>query len=227
MRESCTLAKKHGFYGYEIEASVLPNGMEIGCSVHEPRSVSDLRIFLDMQIFHKEKMTKCSNELDFEDDGLIEKEFPDKWGILLDKGYQGSKEICRAIHLTKKPRNGVLSPAQLSENRHISSDRVLVENYFGRRCGIWNVIRSKWKWSEKIYGFKFILCMGLTNWHIRWNALRAEDGRLYHKITNRWYKIGTAQIEKRRRVQANYREKRRRRIDMRFRANQILRARIN
>ena len=88
-------------------------------------------------------------------------------GDFINNGYPGSKVFCRAIYPTKKPRNGVLSPAQVAENRHVSSNCVPLENYFGRMSGIWNVTGSKWKCSEKIYDSIFMLCMGLTNWHIR------------------------------------------------------------
>lgn len=80
---------------------------------------------------------------------------------------------------------------QTSKNRHLSSDRIIVE------CGIWNVVETKWKWSKKFYDEIFRLYLGLTNLHIKWNPPRAEERRLYNKITNRWYKIGTSQVEKR------------------------------
>ena len=61
-------SKNYGLYGYKIEASVLPNGMSMGCSAHEPGSVSDFRIFQDMRHFHKEQLKKCADELELEDD---------------------------------------------------------------------------------------------------------------------------------------------------------------
>ena len=45
LSESKLYFSKNGLYGYKLEASVLPNGMAIGCSAHEPGSVSYFRIF--------------------------------------------------------------------------------------------------------------------------------------------------------------------------------------
>ena len=116
--------------------------MAIGCSAHEPGSVSDSRIFQDMRHFHKEQLKTCACEFELEDNGPMEGEFPDTGGLLLDKGYQSSKEFCRAIHSTKKPRSGVLSPAQVAENRHISSDRVLVQIILGG-CRAFGTLRDQ------------------------------------------------------------------------------------
>ena len=40
---------KHKRYGYKMEVSILPNDIAIGCSGHEPGSVSDLTLFRWMQ----------------------------------------------------------------------------------------------------------------------------------------------------------------------------------
>ena len=37
---------KHTLYGYKSEVSVLPNGIAIGCTAHQPGSVSDLDIYI-------------------------------------------------------------------------------------------------------------------------------------------------------------------------------------
>ena len=122
---------KHKMYGYKVEVSVFPIRLAIGCSDHEPGSVSDLVIFQQMQRWHGINLRKRNGEDTLEDDGPLEEEFKNAWAVLADKGYQGSAEFCRVVHPTKKPHNGALSPAQISANRHISSDRIIVENYFG------------------------------------------------------------------------------------------------
>lgn len=134
---------KHGQYGYKVEVSVVPNGLEIGCNSHEPGSKNDLTIFQEMNWFHKKMLRKLGDEKGWEDDWQIAQKYPKHWAVLVDKGYQGLQEYYRGIHPTKKPRNGVLTPAQVTENRHISSDRVLVENYLGCLCTPWNVIGCK------------------------------------------------------------------------------------
>lgn len=64
----------------------------------------------------------------------------------------------------------------------------------------------------------FRLCLGLTNYQVIFNPLRANDERLYGKLKNRWYSIGKSQAEKRKRVLGKYRGKLRREVDMKFRA---------
>ena len=46
-------SRKHKQYGYKIEISVILNSTAIGCSAHEPGSVSDLTICQRMQYSHK------------------------------------------------------------------------------------------------------------------------------------------------------------------------------
>lgn len=73
-----------------------------------------------------------------------------------------------------------------------------------------------------MYGFIFMLCMGLAKWHIRWNPLWTESGRVYHNIINRGYKIGTNQVKSTTQMLTGellYREKRRGRVNMMFRVN--------
>ena len=70
------------------------------------------------------------------------------------------------MHPKRKPQSGFLSPAHVEENRAVSSDKIIVENYFERLCGLWNVIGMKWKWREENYDPVFRLCLGLTNFHI-------------------------------------------------------------
>ena len=86
-------------------------------------------------------------------------------------------------------------------NRVISSDRIIVENVFGRVCGLWTVMSTKWKWIESSSDSIFKLFLGLTNFHIRWSLLREGDGQLYWQIKTRWYRIAESQAERIKHVQ--------------------------
>ena len=121
---------KHKLYRYKTEVSVLPNGLSIGCSAHEPGSVSDLRIFEAMHSFHAKQLRKKEGEIDMENDGPFKEDFPNYWALLCDKGYCGAHELFRVIHPKKKPINGTLTPADVSDNRHISSDRIIVDFFW-------------------------------------------------------------------------------------------------
>ena len=91
-------------------------------------------------------------------------------------------------------------PGEVAENKAISSDKNIVESYSGRLCGLWNVIGCQWKWSEEKYDPVFRLCLGLTNFHIRWKPLRGQDVNLYQQLTSSWYSIGNSQLERGRRI---------------------------
>ena len=119
---------KHKLYGNKSEMSVLPNALQIGCCAREPGSVSDLKIFEAMLPFHAKQLHKGGGETDMDDDGPLSDAFQNYWAELCDKGYYGAKEFCRVIHPTKKPINETLTQAVVSNNRHISSDRSIVEN---------------------------------------------------------------------------------------------------
>lgn len=55
------------------------------------------------------------------------------FNLLLDLGFQGAeKDCCTAILPYKKPRNKELSKLQISVNKGISKERVLIENVFAR-----------------------------------------------------------------------------------------------
>lgn len=203
---------KHKLYGYKVEVSVLPNGLAIGCSKHYPGSVSDFDIFRKMLTFHEAQLVKPADDLEVEDP----EPGHETWALLCDKGYQGIKEICRAIHPKKKPANGILSIAEEQENKSISSDRILVENYFGRMVCLWNILSTKWKWNESNYDKFFKICLALTNYHIRMYKLHVRDSKHYCRVKNRLYSIGEDIVAKRRRTQAKYRAKRARRMEAHF-----------
>lgn len=67
-------------------------------------------------------------------------EYPDLSSIIVEKGYQGASEFLRTIGPLRKPIGSELSTNQKEFNKKVSSDRVVVENYFGRMCSLWKVL---------------------------------------------------------------------------------------
>ena len=55
---------KHKLYVYEVEVSVLPKGLAIGCSNRCPGSVADTDIMGNMKEFHIDAMSKKDGDLD-------------------------------------------------------------------------------------------------------------------------------------------------------------------
>uniref|UniRef100_H3H7X7 DDE Tnp4 domain-containing protein n=1 Tax=Phytophthora ramorum TaxID=164328 RepID=H3H7X7_PHYRM len=87
--------------------------------------------------------------------------------------------------------------AEETSNDQISSDRVIVENYFGRLNVLWRITTDKYRWNESLYDDVFRLSVALTNFHVSISPLREQNGL---KIK-----------EKRRLAQEKYRAKKRRR----------------
>ena len=122
---------KHKLYGYKVECSVVLPGIAIHVSNHYPGAASDLTIAVDNKTKHEEMLKKTSEEAAVREYGEGSHTYPDSWAMLVDKGYEGFSRSVRTIQPKKKPRGGVLSQEDLARNVKVSSDRVLVENYFG------------------------------------------------------------------------------------------------
>lgn len=204
---------KHKLYGLKVEVSVLPNGLAAFCSPHYPGSKSDISIMHDMENEHQSASKKMVAEVGEEDLGIGVDKFPGSWGILCDKGYQGANEFLRAVTPHKKPVHGGLSIAEVHHNDLLSSDRVIVENYFGRLCSLWTILSNKYKRDHNKYDAFFRLCLAFTNLHVFWHPLRAEDKAVHVQSKNRLYTIGNEAGEKRKRAQRKYRAKRARRLN--------------
>ena len=107
---------KHKLYGYKTEVAVLPNGLAIHCSAHEPGSVADIAIFRLNLGFHLDAVEKSVEERAITDISIGVDEHLNHWAILFDKGYQGIQSDIRAVMPMKKPTGGVLTLEQRREN---------------------------------------------------------------------------------------------------------------
>ena len=209
---------KHKLHGYKFEASVLPIGLCISCSPHFRGRRSDLEIMQGRKKYHDYASKKKDGEAQYTDEGEGVELFGNHSGILVDKGYQGIKEFLRGIHPIRKPIGRILTPNELHYNKNVSSDRIIVENYFGRLLTLWSVLSHKWKWSEDLYDSVLNICVGLTNVHIKMNPLRHSDCEFFQKYRNGLHEIGQSNVEKRRLAQRRYRQKRARQMNIQFRA---------
>ena len=205
---------KHKLYGYKMEVSVFPTGLAACASHHRPGSVSDLTMFREMHEFHKTATEKGSDQLTIPDHGLLRSKYPNNWAILADKGYQGDADELRVLCPKKKKPHRMLSVDDEEGNRELSSDRFIVENYFGRMNGLWEVTSRKYRWAEELYDPIVHACVALTNIHIFWHPLRDQDGERYQQLRNKWYTIGEGVLKKKKLNQQRYREKRQRRLSM-------------
>ena len=117
---------------------------------------------------------KLVHEIPISDTGLHYERYLQDWGILADKGYQDLLEMLCAILPIKKSPGRALSMADEAFNRSVSSDRIIVEYYFGRLTKLWTLLDKKWRWAESLYDDFFKTGVALTNFDIKNNPLRAE-----------------------------------------------------
>ena len=191
MRESKPhFSGKHHLYGYKMELSIRVNGLAALCSKHYPGAVHDIQIFQDRIATHKKRLLKHDDDKDIAESDLGSAEYPTYWAILADKGYEGADEMTRAITPYKKPIRGVLSAEKEDFNRKLSSDRILVENYFGSMVNYWNIMSRKYQWSEDLYDTIASVCVSLTNCLVDYNPLRTDDGDWYSRYKNRLSSVG-------------------------------------
>lgn len=127
--------KKHAHYGYKVEVSVTQTGFAIGCTKHFGGETADIDIFRNNISFHEKFMKKKGNETQVQDSGQLSEQYSDQWLVLADKGYQGLSRTHRVLTPLKKPPSTsqrFLTRSDRKFNKKISSDRVIVENFFGR-----------------------------------------------------------------------------------------------
>ncbi|KAG2776368.1 hypothetical protein PC129_g6393 [Phytophthora cactorum] len=120
--------------------------------------------------------------------------------------------MLRCIHPKKKPRNGELTAEELVRNGNVSSDRVRIDNFFGRVCTLRKITHSTFKWNESSFGSFTRACFALTNFHFEVNPLRANDGRFYKSVMGRYAAMADRERTRRATTQRRYRRRREARI---------------
>ncbi|KAF0726311.1 hypothetical protein Ae201684P_001162 [Aphanomyces euteiches] len=206
-------SKKHGLYGVKIEVSVLPNGFAIGVTPCAKGSVADIAVFESNEDFHRSQLAKQNDESNIRDDGPLVEIFSNQWIVLADKGYQGLANRLRAVTPVKRLPGSILSMEHEQLNADIATDRVIVENYFGRLKTLWSVANDIYSWKRENYDMFIQTCIALTNVHIRFLPLRSDDGQNYNQYINRLMAIGAKMVEKRASTTQKYLRKRKPRLD--------------
>ena len=199
---------KHKLYCLKVEASVYPNGMVCNWTKPYPGATSDITIFRDNLPFHKSKARKSAGALAVPDLGENSGGYPSHHAIMLDKGYQGIQDDVRAILPKKKPRGGRLTLEDKQRNGKISSDRVIIENFFGRASEKFGILAGKYTWDRDTFNLVIDVCFSLCNFHIMLHPLREQDGQYYKKVLATLKHASEVAIDRGRRRQLRYRQQR-------------------
>ncbi|KAG3103221.1 hypothetical protein PI125_g13920 [Phytophthora idaei] len=216
-------SNKHKLYGLKVEVSVAFPGRVVFLTNHTPGSVSDITTVANHLKDHQRLLEKTNQERLIEDNGEDSEQYQEAWAILADKGYQGGASMLGVAHPKKKPRNGELTADELARNARVSSDRVLIENFFGRVCLLWKITHSTYKWNEASFDSFTRTCFALTNFHGNINPLRVDDGRFYRSVMGRYASRADRERTKRASIQRRYRRRR----DARIAEDQNIRTRLS
>ncbi|CAL5976148.1 Conserved_hypothetical protein [Hexamita inflata] len=100
--------------------------------------------------------------------------------IIADLGYQGLQHDLKVLIPVKKPKGEQLTVTQKAYNTIISSQRIIVENFFGRMVNTFAFSKNIYKSCDTAYVPITKLVYALTNFHILNHPLRQED--ISHEI---------------------------------------------
>ncbi|ETV77449.1 hypothetical protein H257_08866 [Aphanomyces astaci] len=180
------LSGKHHLYGYKIEAAVSPDERCVAMSNAHPGFVHDLTFLHTRREPHTTNLTKSACEAALPDHGELSAEYMTTWACLVDMGFIGVNHTLRGIHPKRSPQTGFLDAADVERNLRVSSDHVVVENFFGRVYSFWKVSYATFTWGEKIYGVIQRTTFALTNFHLSLIPARAEAEDYYALVMVRY-----------------------------------------
>ena len=105
-------------------------------------------------------------------------ELPNHWDVLIGKGHQSAADNFLAVIPRKEPLRVVFGQDNVTFNRKLSSDLLIVENFFGRLGLLWPIPSIIGVWSEKLYDLIFSLGIAFKNYRIfymGWDKQVAND----------------------------------------------------
>ncbi|ETV64685.1 hypothetical protein H257_18463 [Aphanomyces astaci] len=193
--ESTTSAESTGS---TVSISKRPSHRKDDMNMHEPGSVSDLTVICSRIEVHVAALKTNAADRKIYYNGERFQAYPDQWAILVDKSYIGLSSPLRAIHPQKKPINGTLDCHDLDRNAAVSSDRVIVENFFFRVCLLWKISYGTFVWGTKIYDAILQLTFALKNFHVsscRFVKMTTASTVLYLLGTRAWLKSRSPSVQ--------------------------------
>ncbi|KAF0708354.1 hypothetical protein AaE_013251 [Aphanomyces astaci] len=186
---------KHHLYGYKIEAAVLPMCCH---STADPGSVHDLTIMNSRKHVHLANLAKSASE-----------------SLVPDHGEQAAaSHSLGGIHPKRRPAHGSLDASDLERNANVTSDRVIVENFFGRVCSLWCVSCATYTWSKRNYSAIQRVTFALRNFHLSLLPLHHDDVDFYGRVLARYQRMANEMKRKRQETQCRYRLNRQERYAM-------------
>ena len=165
--ESDYYSGKHKIHCLKVQALVTPDGQCVHLSEIIPGATHD-RILFTQSGLGKFLATSYIDER-----GLRADKHPK---ILADLGYQGVQHEYSEIELPFKRQPGKeLTREQEIYNNELSSDRLIVENYFGRLKAYYKILTRPYRGSIDSFKSVIRIAFALTNMRIKSAPLRAGE----------------------------------------------------
>lgn len=189
---------KHKIHTLKREYAHAPNGLVCLVSDVFPGSVHDLNVCRSMLEKYKSILKK---------EHIYSNDEPIYWSILADMGYIGLQSDIRII--TPEKGNN-LSSEQIARNRAICKNRIIVENFYGRKATLFKVSREKFNRSEVNFKIVDNIMVALTNFHISIYPLRKdqnEEAKRYKLALIDHYKKSEKEVKEKEIKNREYMEK--------------------
>ena len=157
---------KHKFHCVKFQCLINPDGQ----AVHISQVVEGKQH--DKKLFDQSGLTKFLTTTKLIAGHLVS----ERKIILCDSGYTGINLTHPEAIITRKRRAGEDLSAEDEEfNRILSSDRIIVENYFGRMKIVFGVMHYKFRCTITMLSDLIPMIVALTNYHIQNHPLRRRD----------------------------------------------------
>ena len=157
---------KHHAHGAKVQVVVSSDGFAIHVSKVIPGRRHDAFLF---RISGVDSFMKDSIKI-----GGTTRAF--RPALLGDSGYIGLEDIYPELIVTRKrSKNKELSTEDEQWNSRLHSDRVLVENYFGRLKSVFGILARPYRGALNALEDVVITCICLLNMMLKANPLRKQD----------------------------------------------------
>lgn len=200
---------KNRIYGLKTEIAVTASAPHycVFVGAHTPGSVHDFEILKRGYNRYLEYLLKLPTE----NAALPTDQQSRFWAVIADKGYIGPEHATpdlRRLTPIKDPQ----TPVQITYNQSIGRVRVPVECFFGRIVTSFGVFRNIYRWSHSHFDADFEIACCLVNEQLEATTLNENDSLHYRGLLIRRVREATEKEAKRKLMQDQYRERKRRRL---------------
>jgi hypothetical protein len=94
--------------------------------------------------------------------------------IMGDGGFQGIDKLVKGSIVPRRRVDGQLSPDDAVYNEQFAHDRIIVENFYARKKGLWRITRDTFRGDPGLMKFIIPVTFWLTDLSVQWHPLRSD-----------------------------------------------------